>query len=147
METLADDAPELLAQIQADAEKAGHDKGFEVGVNSERERVAALLSVADADEVSKSKAITEGLSVDASYKLFFEAEKNKKAEELKALEESTPDTVGQQGKGADSDANETFMSAVDEYQKDNKCTRTEALQAIAKKRPALHEASLTRKEK
>ncbi len=147
METMAKDAPDLLVQIQADAEKTGHKTGIEEGTKIERERVTALLAIKDADLNSKEKAINEGLTVESSYKLFFEAEKTKKVEELKNLQSSVPDSVGQQGKEKDSDTEETFMAAVDEYQKENKCTRTEALQSVVKKRPALHEAALTGKEK
>ena len=143
METMAKDAPDLLAKIQADAEKAGHETGVDEGTKVERERVAALLVIEDADFASKEKAIIEGLTVEASYKLFFEAEKTKKVEELTILQASTPDSVGQNGKEKEADNEETFMSAVDQYQKENKSTRTEALQAVVKDKPALHKASFS----
>ena len=142
LENLAKEAPDLLASIQSDAKTAGHTEGLAVGVTQERERVSGLMKIEDADEAARAKAIAEGLTVEAAYKLFFEAEKGKKAEELKALEESTPESAGQDGKEKGSEDGKTFMSAVDDYQKEHSCTRTAALQAVAKAQPELHQASV-----
>jgi hypothetical protein len=146
METMAKDAPDLLAQIQTDAKKAGYDEGLAAGSQGERDRVTAILAE-EADEATKLQAVKEGLSVDGAYKLFFQAEKKKKAEGLEKMETSTPETAGHQAKETDHDDKETFFTAVDAYQKEHKCTRTDALKAIAKDRPALHAAFLTRGEK
>lgn len=146
METLAKDAPDLLAQIQTDAKKAGYDEGLAAGSQGERDRVTAILSE-EADEATKLQAVKDGLSVDGAYKLFFQAEKKKKAEGLEDLAKTTPESAGHQAKETDHDDKETFFSAVDAYQKEHKCTRTDALKAIAKERPALHAAFLTRGEK
>lgn len=140
LENLAKEAPDLLASIQTDAKATGHAEGLAAGVAQERERVSELMKIEDADDTARAKAITDGLSVDASFRLFFEAEKGKKAEELKKLEESTPESAGQNGKAKDDDTGKTFMAAVDDYQKEKSCTRTEALQAVAKAQPELHAA-------
>ena len=140
IEKLEKDAPELLAQIRAEARAAGQDEGRQEGIDQERARVAELMAVEDADPEARTKAITEGLAVDAAYKLFYEAEKKKKDDALAELEEETPDTVGQSGKDSDKDDKETFMDAVNAHQKEHGCTRTEALKAVAKARPALHTA-------
>lgn len=142
MDTLAKDAPDLLAQIQTDAKKAGYDEGLAAGSKGERDRVTAILAE-EADEATKLQAVKDGLSVDGAYKLFFQAEKKKKSEGLEKLETSTPETAGHQAKETDHDDKETYFSAVDAYQKENKCSRTDALKAIAKDRPALHAAFLT----
>lgn len=134
LESLEKDAPELLSQIRTEAKASGYDEG----VDQERQRVAQLMAVEDADQDAKNRAITEGLGVDAAYKLFFEAEKNKKDEELDRLKKTTPDSAGQSGKDTDKDNAETFMDAVTTYQKENNCTKTQALKAIAVARPGLH---------
>lgn len=141
LENLAKESPDLLASIQNDAKEAGHAEGLTAGVTQERERVSELMKIEDADEAARAQAITEGLSVESAYKLFFEAEKGKKAEELKVLEDSTPESAGQDGKEK-AEETKTFMSAVDDYQKEHSCTRTEALQAVAKAQPELHKESL-----
>jgi hypothetical protein len=68
--------------------------GKDEGINAERERVAALLSVDGADDEARQKAITEGLAVDAAYKLFFEAERGKKAKGLQELQSEASLTLG-----------------------------------------------------
>lgn len=130
LETLTAEAPDLLTSIQSDAKQAG--------ITQERERAAALLAIDDVDEDARKKAITEGLSVDAAYKLFFEAEKLKKQTNLEELEGSSGESVGQKGKKKTDDDKKTFMQAVDEFQAEKKCTRTEALQAVIKANPDLH---------
>lgn len=144
LENLKKEAPDLLNDIEAGAKDAGHQEGIAAGTTQERERVAALMAIEGADEASKIQAVNEGLSVDSAYKLFFEAEKGKKAEDLKALEDSTPDSAGHKAKETGGDE-KTFMQAVDDYQSDKKCTRTEALTAIAKASPELHQKSMGRK--
>jgi len=139
LEVLAKDAPDLLAEIQAKAKSEGQEEAMAAGVTQERERVTAILAE-EADETAKTQAIKDGLSVEASYKLFFKAEKEKKAENLENLNGSTPESVGQQGKKTGTDDGESFMAAVDAYQKDKNCTRTQALTAIATQRPELHAA-------
>lgn len=142
MEVMAKDAPDLLAQIQTDAKKAGYDEGLAAGSQGERDRVTAILAE-EADEATKIKAVQDGLTVDGAYKLFFQAEKKKKSEGLEALAKTTPESAGHQAKETVHDDKETFFTAVDAYQKENKCSRTDALKAIAKERPALHAAFLT----
>ena len=138
MGAIEKDAPELLAEIQTAAKAEGHD----AGVEQERTRVNSLLAIDDADPDAKAKAIGDGVSVDAAYKMFFEAEKGKKAEELAALAVDTPEGVGQSGKVAKVDGTEGFMAAVTAHQKENKCTRTQALKAVASEKPELHAAFL-----
>lgn len=60
---------------------------------AERKRVADILAV-KGDQEATLKAITEGLSADGAYRLFYEAEKNKKAAGLEELERQAPKPVG-----------------------------------------------------
>lgn len=64
------------------------------GMQAERDRVSAILSVEGADEASKAQAITEGLSIDQAYKLFFEAERSMKAKGLKELKAQAAPSIG-----------------------------------------------------
>lgn len=87
---LKKDHPDLLAEIELAAET----NGIEKGIVQERERVTQVLSI-DGDDGAAKKAIKDGLSLDASYKLFFESEKQKKADALKDLEAQAPESAGQ----------------------------------------------------
>lgn len=90
IEELKEKNPELLADIELAAEKAGIEKG----IVQERDRVTQILSI-EGDAKAAQKAITEGLSLDASYKLFFESEKQKKTDALQDLETQAPEGAGQ----------------------------------------------------
>jgi len=120
LENLTKEAPDLLAQIQAEAQKTGNDEGLAAGITQERERVTAILAIDDADAAAKAQAITEGLSVEGSYKLFYEAEKLNKNKDLENLEIQTPESVGQQGHETNDDGKENFMDAVLAYQSEKK---------------------------
>ncbi len=63
------------------------------GAADERSRVLAILKT-DADISAKLQAIEEGLTLDAAYKVFFEAEKKRKDDALKALESAAPPAAG-----------------------------------------------------
>lgn len=90
LDELKKNHPDLLAEIELAAET----KGIEKGIAQERERVTQILNI-DGDGVAAIKAVADGLSLDASYKLFFESEKQKKADALKDLEAQAPDPAGQ----------------------------------------------------
>ena len=131
---------------QDDAQAAGYDKGKTEGLaegeKAERDRVTAILSVEDCDLEAQKKAITDGLSVDAAYKLFYEAERGKKADEKKALEESLKDSAGAIGKEKkkETDPIDEFNAKVKEYQEAKNCSKGDAITAVANKFPELHEA-------
>lgn len=63
------------------------------GITMERTRVTEILS-AGADPESTHNAIVDGVSAEAAYKLFFEAEKAKKAAGLKEMADSAPRSLG-----------------------------------------------------
>jgi len=81
---------ELLAEIELAAET----RGIEKGIAQERERVTQILNI-DGDGTAARKAVADGLSLDASYKLFFESEKQGKATALQDLEAQAPPAAGQ----------------------------------------------------
>lgn len=86
LELLEKEAPELLKQIREAARKEGLD--------GERARVVAIIE-AGADPAVTQRAITDGVSADGAFKLFYQAEKAKRATALKEMEASAPDPVGQ----------------------------------------------------
>ncbi len=60
VDTLAKDAPELLAQIQAEAKKAGYDEGVKEGAKLEVERIKTVL----AQTMPGHEALVEKLAFD-----------------------------------------------------------------------------------
>ena len=91
LEIIEKEAPQLLEQIRSDAAKLG----MEAGTALERERVNGILD-AKADPEATTEAIKHGYSAEASYKLFYEAEKKKKVEGLKKMEADAPKPMGQE---------------------------------------------------
>jgi len=89
-----DDLKQKHPELLADIELAAETKGIEKGISQERERVTQILSIDGDDEAAKN-AVKDGLTLDASYKLFFESEKQKKADALKNLEAQAPESAGQ----------------------------------------------------
>lgn len=144
LDVLTKEAPELLKQIQDEATanglEAGKKEGLAEGTEAERKRVTEILAVEDADPSAVRKAIREGLDVNAAFKLFYEAEKTVKAnehEKLKASLDKNVATPEGKEKGSKSEAKD-FSAMVDEYQRTAKCSRLEALKAVANANPALH---------
>lgn len=89
--------PELYQEVFAlGAQSVDLSAARVEGVALERERVKSLMSVEGADIEAKERAITGGLTLDAAYKLFFEAERGKKLQMLKELKEEAPESIGYQ---------------------------------------------------
>ena len=95
LELLKKDAPELLKQIQDEAHAKGLSEGTEAGSEAELNRVTQILE-ADAEITATKQAITEGLTIEAAFKMFFEAEKGKRADALNQMETEATDTQGQE---------------------------------------------------
>lgn len=123
-----------VAKFSADAKAAG--------ISEERARVTTILSVAEADQAAKERAISEGLSAEASYKLFFEAETTRRKEKLAKLETQKPPSAGASGKPKETPAGDGFMSAVMKRMSETKCSKASAIKAIADENPELHQAYL-----
>lgn len=85
VEELKAQFPEFCLELEKAAKQAGIDE--------ERARVKEILA-ADADLIETKKAIEDGISAAGAYKLFFEAEKKKRALGLKAMEAEAPQSVG-----------------------------------------------------
>jgi len=93
MQEHPDEFAELTDTATKTGEKVGEERGREAGVKAERERVAGIMAI-EGDPVVKAKAIEDGLTVDAAYKLFFEAEKKKNAGILNEMENEAPGSPG-----------------------------------------------------
>lgn len=89
--------PDLYQEVFAlGAQSVDLTAAREEGIALERERVKNLMSIEGADLEAKERAITDGLTLDAAYKLFFEAERGKKVQMLKEMREEAPLSLGHQ---------------------------------------------------
>jgi len=75
-----------------DTEKIAAEARTE-GVDSERKRVTDILA-ADADPEVTRKAIADGTSADGAFKLFYQAEKDRKAAGLEDLRQNATESQG-----------------------------------------------------
>lgn len=91
LEFLKEKNPELLADIEDKAFQAGKNEG----VDLERIRIVELLE-ADADELETLNAIKNGIDAAEAYKQFYVAEKSKRAEGLKQLQQEATEPQGQE---------------------------------------------------
>lgn len=139
LDDLKKDHPDLLAEMELAAET----KGIEKGIIQERERVTQILSI-DGDDAAAKQAVKDGLSLDASYKLFFESEKQKKADALKDLETQAPECAGQNEpevktttkKAPDVELSEKAIKLMD----DEKIPYSDALDRVMAENPELKAA-------
>jgi len=104
LEFLEKEAPDLLKQIRESAEQEAFAGGRNEGIVLERKRVIDLLQ-AEADSAETRKAIESGISAEAAYKQFYEAEKAKRAQGLKEMAQEAPESVGIQEPKIDDDLN------------------------------------------
>ena len=104
LELLEKEAPDLLKQIRESAEQEAFAGGRNEGIELERKRVIDLLH-AEADSAETRKAIESGISAEAAYKQFYEAEKAKRAQGLKEMAQEAPESVGTQEPKIDDDLN------------------------------------------
>jgi hypothetical protein len=79
------EAPDLLKKFKTEARQEGINEGIKQGITTERKRVTEILGAAG-DPIETKKAIEEGTAVEAAYKQFYTAEREKKALGLKGLE-------------------------------------------------------------
>jgi hypothetical protein len=140
IEKLKTDHPDLWAELEtmsADKVAKAMNDGIEQGTQAERTRVVTLLdSGADDDAVRKS--ITEGTEPNEAFKMFFEAEKQKRVDTLATLAENAPDTMGQDR--TQNDGPRPFLDLVNEYKAEKGCSKAEAMKVIAAKYPESHQA-------
>lgn len=136
LEMLSKDAPELLRQIQ--------EAGRKEGLDAERARVVAILE-ADADPAVTRKAITDGVSADGAFKLFYQAEKEKKAAALRELETSAPPPVGATPPAVPppaQDPKKELMLKAKKMALEKRITVAEAMKQIQAESPELVDAGL-----
>ena len=89
LELLKEKSPELLAEIEDKAFQSGR----EMGRDEERLRVTELLD-ADADLDETRKAIDSGMDAAEAYKVFYKAEKAKRAEGLAKMADEATQSQG-----------------------------------------------------
>lgn len=143
IEELKSTHPDLFHEVhklgadsrQSDLDQAKTTAAVEAA-KAERLRVVEILREGADHPEAALKAIEDGLSPEASFRLFYQAEKTARKEHLERMQAGSPASAGH---SAGSKADETFMSTVDAYQNEKKCTRTEALLAVEKARPDLYE--------
>ncbi len=96
LKELKEKHPDLLAQIEEAASKAGEKIGFDKGVKSECDRVIDIMA-ADADQIETKKAIENGVSAADAFKLFYQAEVKKRNLGLTQMEsEATASIDGEE---------------------------------------------------
>lgn len=144
LEELKTKYPELIADIQDESRKLGFQDGRKEGEAAERARVAAILE-ADADPAVTKKAIMEGVSADGAFKLFYKAEKEKRATALKELETSAPEPMGATPPKEPPPANDPkkeLMEKAKKLAKEKRISVAQALKELQAENPELMAASL-----
>ncbi len=99
-------APELITAIETVALEGAEEGAVEretdaraEGASQERERVVGILAVEGADIEAQVQAIKSGITIEAAYKMFFEAAQRQKAEKLAALESGAPEPIVPKAEG------------------------------------------------
>jgi len=146
MQEHPDEFQELTDTATKAGEKVGEERGRDAGVNAERERVAGIMAI-EGDPAVKAKAIEDGLTVEAAYKLFFEAERKKNSGILDEMETEAPEHVGTETpkdpetipKGKESLA---LATKARDLAKEKNIPITAALKEVARENPELTKAAL-----
>ena len=156
---IKEQAGDLISAIETEAKKTGYDeghkKGIAEGLKAERERVASIMGVEDADPEAQKKAIAEGMAAEAAYRLFFEAEKSSKKTAIDDMKKGAGDeTAGAGGKEKGAGGDDTteakaalFTSKVNEYKTAKNCSHGDAMSAINLEFPELRVAWLEQRQK
>lgn len=148
--------PDIFAEITAEAMKEGFDDGFNkgeaqgtvAGAKVEMERIKGV----EAQCIPGHEALISSLKYDgkttgpeAAVKVLA-AEKEARAGYLKKMKDGAAKPVDQQALGAGEDRPEDgdFEAEVAKYQTEHKCKRSEAIVAVAKEKPELHEKYLSK---
>lgn len=120
--------------------------------NAEKERIMGLMMAMCGDEIGvKIKTVIETGITPEMYKAIGatvltkpeSSEETLKAQLLTSLKDSGAGNPGS-GDGLSSGTPKDWSAAVDAYQKENKCTRSEAIKAIESSNPGLRETYLAR---
>ena len=135
-EALATEFPEAsgkLAQEKADGATA-----------SERQRIVEIQEAAfPGQEAVVRELVTSGAAVPEATKKLMADEKDKRSQSFEDLKKSDPGNLGKNTKGDDlGKASGDFEGKVQEIMKERKLSRGEAVKAVVKEFPDLHEAYL-----
>jgi signal peptide peptidase SppA len=149
-EMLAAGFPEVIGQIVDEAHAAGVasvdlEAARKAGVAGEQSRIMSLVTAFFGEAAAKFATLaTSGITPDQVKALGLtaaigetDAEKAKKEELLKALQNSGAGNPGADGNAA---TPKGFMTLVDAYQKQEACSRSAAIKAIANAYPKEHQA-------
>jgi signal peptide peptidase SppA len=126
--------PDLVEAISADVTRAA--------TTDERARVSAILEHGGTSEAA-IKAVKDGVPEADAYKAILAAERGQKSRALQDMEKGLDGSAGASGKSADKGGEEggsDFMAAAKAYAKDKNVPLAEAVLAVAKDQPELHDA-------
>lgn len=131
-EQLSASNPNLAAELEAR------------GAAAERARVVDLFE-AQADMDMTLEAVKSGADPKDFYKATLAAERKGKAEALSEFEQSMSESAGQDGQNQSSTAAEGFEALVEGHMNTAKCSKGEAIMAMARRHPDAHTAWLAGK--
>lgn len=131
---------EGLHEGEKTALEVGLAEGIQKGSADERARVLSLLE-AKADPAVTLEAIKAGTQEAAAYRMFFEAERSKRASSLEELAAAAPPAIGHAAPSAAT--GNTFEAEVDQRVKAG-ATRSAAITAVVAQFPELHAAYVNR---
>ena len=120
--------PDAAEKLRAEAR--------ETGVQAERARVVEIMEAAG-DPAVTLEAVKTGAAAAETFKRFFQAEKEGRAQALDDMRQSAPPPLGQQPPAA---GGETFEAKVHQLMDGQKLSRAKAIKQAAREFPELHAA-------
>lgn len=124
--------PDLVAELVAS------------GVNDERKRVIELLE-AGGDQKLTMEAVKDGADPKTFYKQVLDSERAGKTQALEDFEKDMADSAGQDGKETTAKVTDDFDALVSAHMTEAKCSKGDAIMAVARKHPEVHAAWLASK--
>jgi hypothetical protein len=138
--------PELVAQAREEGKKSVDVEVVKKDAASkEKERILGLVETVLGEEVGKKmKTVIESGVTTEQFKAIENitpkgsatGDEKFKTEMLEAIKKAGAANVGSDG--GDGGQKKDYMTMVEEYQRDHKCTKLEAMQAITAKHPDVH---------
>ncbi|GJQ59780.1 MAG: hypothetical protein SCALA701_25810 [Candidatus Scalindua sp.] len=126
----------------AEGEKVGRLAGISEGAKSEAERIKAV----EGQSLPGHEALVEKLKYDGKTTgeqaavTILAAEKNRNAKGLNTLANEAVKPVDEEAETNEESDKKDFKTLVAEYQAEHKCTKTDAMKAVAKSHPEEHAA-------
>lgn len=149
-EELKTQNPDLYAEVHqlgiasanvAEETARARAEGNAAGQAEERKRVVDILAIGG-DPAVLHQAIQQGLSVEATYKELYVADDAARRKAIAAMESESAGHAAKEKTTNEQPDGTAFLAEVEKYQAEKKCKRSEAIRAIVKTRPDLHEAYL-----